>query len=58
MNLELMSNAELKIYLKETEFEYEATQTRIKQDIAKMKMLDEKYLKIKEILNKRIKGKI
>ena len=56
MDIKMMSNAELKIHLKEIEFEYEALQTKMQQDFRKLKELNEKYLKVKEIINKRTKG--
>lgn len=56
MDLNMMSNAELKIHLKEIEFEYEALQNKMQQDLRKLRDLDEKYVKVKTIINKRTKG--
>lgn len=56
MDLNLMSNAELKVKLKEMEFEYEALQSKVRLSLEKMKELDDKYTKVKEIINKRTKG--
>ena len=56
MDLNMMSNAELKIKLKELEFEYEALQNKIKNDVERMEQLDKKYIQIAEILQKRTKG--
>lgn len=58
MDLNLMSNAELKVKLKEMEFEYEALQSKVRLSLEKMKELDDKYTKVKEIINKRTKGVI
>lgn len=56
MDLNMMSNAELKIKLKELEFEYEALQNKVKNDVERMEQLDKKYVQIAEILQKRTKG--
>jgi hypothetical protein len=56
MDLNMMSNAELKIKLKELEFEYEALQNKVKNDVERMGQLDKKYIQIAEILQKRTKG--
>lgn len=56
MDLNMMSNAELKIKLKELEFEYEALQNKVKNDFERMGQLDKKYIQIAEILQKRTKG--
>lgn len=56
MDLNMMSNAELKIKLKELEFEYEALQNKVKNDVERMEQLDKKYIQIAEILQKRTKG--
>jgi hypothetical protein len=56
MDLNMMSNAELKVQMKELEFEYEALKVKIKKDVERMKQLDKKYLQVVEILQKRTKG--
>lgn len=56
MNRNLLSNAEIKIQLKEMEDEYEALKTKIKRNLERMDVLDKKYLQLKEILTKRTKG--
>lgn len=58
MEYSQMSNSELRIILTEMENEYEALKNKINFCISKMDTLDEKYSKVKEILDKRTKGKI
>lgn len=58
MKLDMMSNAEINVYMKEMEFEYEALKTKVKQDIEKMAELDKKYSQALETLQKRSYGKI
>ena len=53
-----MSNSELRILLNEMENEYEVLKNKISSDLSKMDNLDKKYIKIKDILNKRTKGKV
>lgn len=56
MEIKMMSNAELKVLMKELEFEYEALKTKIKTSMDRMNQLDKKYAQILEILHKRTKG--
>jgi hypothetical protein len=56
MKIELMSNAEIKIHMKEMENEYEALQMKIKQCMLRMEELDKNYIKAKEVMQKRTKG--
>lgn len=56
MEFKMMSNAELKVLMKELEFEYEALKTKIKTSMDRMNQLDKKYVQILEILHKRTKG--
>ena len=58
INYEMMSNSELKIKLTEMENEYEATKVKINVLVNKMEDLDKKYVKVKNILNKRTKGRM
>lgn len=52
------SNAELRVKLVTLENEYEATKTQIKKLVAKMQELDEEYTSVKQVLNKRTRGKM
>ena len=56
MNVNMLSNAELKILMKEMEFEYEALKSKIKVSMDRMSQIDKKYTQISEILQKRTKG--
>lgn len=56
MNVNMLSNAELKILMKEMEFEYEALKSKIKVSMDRMSQIDNKYAQISEILQKRTKG--
>lgn len=58
MEYNQMSNSELRILLNEMENEYEVLKKKISNDLSNMDKLDSKYIKVKEILNKRTKGKI
>lgn len=53
-----LSNAELRIKLTTMENEYEAIKARIKKDIERMEQLDKEYVSVKQVLEKRTKGKI
>ena len=53
-----LSNAELKIHLKRMEDEYEVLRNQITQNIERMSILDKEYVKTKEVYQKRTKGKI
>jgi hypothetical protein len=52
----LLSNAELKVRLKEYELEYEALKVKVNEYLKRMSELDDKYNKTKEELNNRTKG--
>lgn len=52
----MMSNAELKIHMKELEFEYDALKNKIRNDLERMAILDKKYAQIVEVLHNRTKG--
>jgi hypothetical protein len=58
MDINMMSNAEIKVAMKELEFEYEALKTKIKKIIDRMDEIDEKYISYSNLLNKRSKGNI
>ena len=52
-----MSNADMRVKLKTMEHEYEALKIKIKESIEKMDKLNEEYISMKEILNKRTGGR-
>lgn len=56
MDANLMSNAELKIQMKECEYEYEALKNQIRSCMERMSVLDKKYIQYNNILQKRTKG--
>ncbi len=58
MKIEMMSNAELKIYMKEMEYEYEALKIKLKDCIDRMDKLDKNYSLASQTLQKRTKGVI
>lgn len=51
------SNAELRIKLVSMENEYEALKSTIRKAMERMQQLDNNYLEIKKVLNKRTRGK-
>lgn len=53
-----MSNAELRIRLTEMEHEYEVLKRKIQDYLSKMESLDVKYNEVKQMLQKRTRGKI
>lgn len=53
-----MSNAEIKLYLKKMEDEYEALKAQVKTKIERMKVLDKEYVKVKEAFDKRTRGRV
>lgn len=55
---EMMSNSELKIKLTEMENEYEVLKKKVNEMINRMEELDESYINVKNILNKRTKGRM
>ena len=58
MEYNKLSNMELKILLTEMENEYEVLRNNIKNNLSKMDELDNKYFKVKSVLDKRTKGKV
>lgn len=52
-----LSNAEMRIKLMTMENEYEAIKNRIKKDLERLDILDEEYVSMKQVLNKRTRGK-
>lgn len=56
--LDKLSNAELRIKLKTLENEYDVVRNKVLSDIKKMEELDKLYVEVKELLNKRTKGKL
>lgn len=57
-NYNLLSNAELNIILHELENEYESVKGKIRLNLERLDVLDKKYIEIKNLLNKRTRGKI
>lgn len=57
-DLSKLSNAELKLQLKRMEDEYEVLRNQIKRNIERMEFLDKEYVKIKEVFQKRTRGKV
>ena len=55
---DLMSNSELKIKITEMENEYEALKFKVNEILNRMEELDKNYDKVKNILNKRTKGRM
>lgn len=55
-SINLMTNAELNIQLKEMESEYEALKNKIKECVSRMDELDKKYIHTKNIMSKRMRG--
>ena len=53
-----LSNSELNILLKEMENEYESLKIKVRDSLEKMENLDKKYVEIKNVLNKRTRGKV
>lgn len=53
-----MSNAEINIFLKEMENEYEALKSQVKTKLERMKVLDKQYITAKNLLLQRTRGKI
>ena len=53
-----LSNAEIRIKLETMENEYEALKAKIRQSIERMQALDSEYISMKQVLNKRTRGKI
>lgn len=58
MDYSIMSNAEIRIKMKEMEDEYEALRKKVKDNVERMDKLDDDYNEARSILEKRTKGKI
>jgi uncharacterized coiled-coil protein SlyX len=58
VNYDMMSNSELKIKLTEMENEYENLKVKMNILVNRMEELDNTYVKVKKILNKRTKGRM
>ena len=58
MDYNNLSNSELRILLNKMENEYEVLRNNIKNNLSKMNDLDDKYIKVKSVLDNRTKGKI
>ena len=58
INYDMMSNSELKIKLTEMENEYENLKVKMNILVNRMEELDNTYVKVKKILNKRTKGRM
>lgn len=52
-----LSNAEIRVKLTTMEHEYEALKTKIKESLEKMDKLNEEYIAMKQVLNKRTGGR-
>lgn len=52
-----LSNADIRVKLTSMEHEYEAIKIRVKKDIERMQELDKEYVSLKQVLNKRTKGR-
>ena len=58
MDINLLSNSELRVKMSEMENEYDSLKVKISECINRMDILDKKYNKMKSILNKRTNGRI
>ena len=58
VNYDMVSNSELKIKLTEMENEYENLKVKMNILVNRMEELDNTYVKVKKILNKRTKGRM
>lgn len=54
----ILSNAELRIKMKEYENEYEVLKNKVIDILNKMSVLENKFSEVKSVLTKRTKGKI
>lgn len=52
-----LSNAEIRVKLVTMENEYEALKIKVKESLERMQKLDEEYIIMKQVLNKRTRGK-
>lgn len=51
-----LSNADLRIKLKTLENEYEVLKIKVAKDVQRLAELDNEYVLIKQVLNKRTRG--
>lgn len=58
VDIKQMSNAEIKLYLKKMEDEYEALKVQVKNKIERMEALDKEYKKVKDAFDKRTRGRV
>jgi hypothetical protein len=58
LDINKLSNAELKIKLTEMEHEYEVLKKKTMNNVTRMEELDKQYNEVKEALLKRTRGKI
>lgn len=58
LDVNRLSNAELKIQLNKMEHEYEVLKKKTMDNVARMEELDKEYNEVKEALLKRTRGKI
>jgi hypothetical protein len=58
LDINKLSNAELKIKLTEMEHEYEVLKNKTMNNVTRMEELDKQYNEVKEALLKRTRGKI
>lgn len=58
LDVNKLSNAELKIKLTKMEHEYEVLKKKLQDGLARMEDLDKQYNEVKQILHKRTRGKI
>lgn len=57
MDYSMLTNAEIRVKLKEFEDEYEAVKNKLEEYITKLEMLDSEYNTLSNILGKRTKGR-
>lgn len=58
INIENLSNAEIRIKMKTLENEFTSIQNEVSNLLHKMSMLDSQYIELQNLLNKRTKGVI
>lgn len=56
INIENLSNAEIRIKMKTLENEFTSIQNEVSNLLHKMSMLDSQYIELQNLLNKRTKG--
>lgn len=52
-----LSNAEIRIKLVSMENEYESIKNHIRKDLERLEVLNNEYISMKQVLNKRTRGK-